>query len=106
MFYLNALIWLAFGVTSLIRMSNGDQNQIFTQAVVAVLIFGNAAAMLVSGLGLGTQRKIFFYLALGVLAANILLTFTDQFGIFDLLTLLIDLAIVGTLIADRQRYAR
>lgn len=105
LFYLNALIWLVFGAISLVRMANGDTNQTITLMIVAVLMFANAAAMMGSGLGLGTRRRIFYYLALGVLAANILLTFTDQFGTFDLLTLLIDLAIVAMLTADRQRYS-
>lgn len=106
LFYLNGLIWLAFGVTSLLRVANGAQTQTIILVIVAVLTFGNAAAMLVCGLALGARRGIFFYLALGVLAVNILLTFTDQFGLFDLVTLLIDLALLGILVADRRRYIR
>jgi uncharacterized membrane protein YhaH (DUF805 family) len=50
---------------------------------------------------LGTGRRPFYYLALAVMAINIILTFTDQFGLLDFLTLVIDLAIVAILIAGR-----
>jgi len=43
-----------------------------------------------------------FYVALAVLLVNIVLTFTDQFGLFDLLTLLLDLIILALLLAGRQ----
>jgi hypothetical protein len=56
--------------------------------VVGILMFGNAGAMLLAGIGIGKPRRLFYLFAMAVLAVNIILTFTDQFGIFDLLTLL------------------
>ncbi|MBE2223209.1 MAG: hypothetical protein IAF02_16825, partial [Anaerolineae bacterium] len=43
-----------------------------------------------------------FWLATAVLLINIILTFTDQVGIFDLLTLLLDVVILSLLIANRD----
>jgi hypothetical protein len=38
-----------------------------------------------------------------VLAVNILLTFTDQFGLFDFLTLLLDLVLLALVLLLHQR---
>lgn len=92
LFLLNALIWTALGITSVLRAA-GSQGQALTPWVVALLMFPNAIAMLVCGLGIGTRRSLFYILALAVLAVNILLTLTDQFGLLDLITLVIDLVI-------------
>jgi hypothetical protein len=99
LFLLNAAIWLLFGVISLWRLGNNPTNQEFTLWVVALLMFANVAAMLITGVGLGTRyRRLFVFFGLLVLLGNIILTFTDQFGLFDLLTLLLDLVMLGLLL--------
>ena len=105
LFFLNAVIWLVLGVVSLVRMTNGNPDHTITAWIVAILMFGNAGAMLWSGVGIGKQQKRFYYLAVAVLIVNIILTVTDQFGILDLITLVIDLALFGLLIATRKRYS-
>jgi hypothetical protein len=102
-FYLNAAIWLSFGVWSLIRIMNQNPEQGTTTWIVALLMFGNVGAMLICGAGIGTGRVVFYYLAIFVLVVNIILTLTDQFGIFDLITLLIDLILLGILITSGIR---
>jgi hypothetical protein len=102
LFFANALIWLILGIASLVRLASG---QGLTPVIIAVLMFGNAGAMLVSGLGIGTRQRRYFYLALAVLAVNILLTFTDQFGLLDFVTLVIDLALLALLVTSRAHYA-
>ena len=102
-FYLNAAIWLVFGILGIIRLSKND-NPSITLTVVAILLFGNVGAMLVSGLGLAKRNKRFYLFALAVLIVNILLTFTDQFGFFDFLTLLLDLGLLWLLIPTRKLY--
>lgn len=72
--------------------------------MVGILVFGNAAAMLLAGIVIGWPRRLFYLFALAVLGVNIVLTFTDQVGIWDVLTLLVDLALVGLLIAGRNWY--
>jgi hypothetical protein len=66
---------------------------------------GNAAAMLGSGFRLGKQQKRFYYFALAALVVNTILTLTDEYGIFDFITLIIDAGLWGLLIADRKRYS-
>ena len=94
LFYINALIWTVFGVYTLIRMSGSAVPMI----VIGILMFGNAFALFLSGLLLGNPRKIFIFFGTAVLAVNILLTFTDQFGLIDMLTLIFDLIIFGFLV--------
>jgi hypothetical protein len=41
-----------------------------------------------------------------VLIVNLVLTLTDQVGLLDWITLLIDLVLVGLLLANRKSYLR
>jgi hypothetical protein len=100
LFVVNAAIWIALGISTLVRM----EGQGMAAWVLAGLMFGNAGAMLLSGWGLGKEKRGFFYLAVAVLAANIVLSVTDEFGLFDLMVLLIDLGLLALLIASRTRY--
>ena len=97
-------IWILFGVASLISLVNSSTNPTVTLWVVAILMFGNAGALLVIGWGIGKQKRLFFSLGIIVLAANIFLTVTDEFGIFDLITLIIDLVLLILLFVTRSRY--
>lgn len=104
LFFLMGVIWIAFGIAALIRLVSSSTNPMITLWVVALLMFGNAGAFLFLGWGIGRQSKLFFYLGILVLAANIFLTFTDEFGLYDLLTLIIDLVLLVLLIVTRSRY--
>ena len=72
--------------------------------MIGILMFGNAAAMLLAGLGLATRRRLAFYFAIFILLVNIILTLTDQFGALDLATLVIDAILLGILFASRSIY--
>jgi hypothetical protein len=104
LFFVLAAIWLLFGILSLIRMANGVTDQTITMWVVAVLVVANAGAMLVAGLGLRSGHRLSYYFALVLLVANLVLTVTDQFGVFDLITLLIDAALLVLLLVTRKGY--
>ncbi|MBN2393944.1 MAG: hypothetical protein JXR84_24640 [Anaerolineae bacterium] len=103
LFFLNTAIWVALGITSLFRVARGPTSMM-TAIVIGILMFGNASAMAVSGFGLGTKRRGFYYLALAVLLVNIVLTFTDQVGLLDILTFALDLVLLVLLIVTRKRY--
>ena len=104
LFFIMSAIWIAFGSAMLIRIFNSSTNPTITLWVVALLMFGNAGAFLLLGWGIGRSNRLFFYLGILVLAANIFLTFTDEFGLYDLLTLIIDLVLLVLLIVTRSRY--
>ena len=103
LFSLNAAIWLVFGIVSVVRLA-GTAGQGVAAVVVAILMFGNAGAMALSGALLGRRRLLFYLFALAVLAMNIVLTFTDQVGALDWITFALDLVLVGILIVSRKEF--
>ncbi len=98
---LNGVIWFLFGVTSLLELTRRYPEQKLIYTLVGILMFANVAALLLSAWLVGKPWKWGYYLALAVLLANVLLTFTDQVGFFDWVTLLLDLAILGLLVVHR-----
>jgi len=72
--------------------------------IIAALMFVNAAVLILIGWGLQEGKKWLFYSAILVLMSNIFLTFTDEFGVFDLITLIINIAIFMFLLATRKTY--
>jgi uncharacterized membrane protein len=104
LFFLNTLIWLVIGVISLVRVTDGYPDQAIMATVIAAMMFGNALLMLVSGLWIGKLKRTSLFFAFAVLAINIILTFTDQFGWTDFGTLLIDLTILGMLLVARRYF--
>ena len=104
LFILMGLIWIIFGVATLVRMGSSGMNPTITLWIIAILMFGNAGVLLFLGWGIGRQNKMFFYLGILVLTINIFLTVTDEFGMFDLITLIIDLVLLILLIVNRSRY--
>jgi hypothetical protein len=106
LFFLNAAIWVLFGLISLARLAQGNSpNQMMImKGIIAGLMFGNAAAMLICGLLLAKRQKRGYCLAVLVLTINIILSVTDQFGWMDLITMLFDLALLGLLIANRKNF--
>ena len=104
LFFANAVIWLLLGITSLGRLAGSSTSQTTAMLIVALLMFGNAGAMLVAGVGIGKQHRLFYFFGLAVLVINIILTVTDQFGVLDFITLVIDVVLLGLLIVTRARY--
>jgi hypothetical protein len=104
LFFLNSAIWLVIGVVSLVRLATGATGRTVTMLVVAILMFGNVGAWLIAGVGIGIERwrKLFYFFGMVVLVVNIVLTVTDQFGLLDFVTLVIDLALFGLMIAARR----
>ena len=68
------------------------------------MMFVNGAVLIWIGRGLREARRFYFYLALLVLVGNILLTITDDFGIFDLVTLIIAISLLILLLVTRSKY--
>lgn len=100
--FLNGFIWLAFGIYSLVSLSDKYPEQSIIYWIIPLLMFGNSGAMLLSAFLLGRQQRVFYYFTGAVVLINIILTVTDQFGLFDLITLLIDLLLIGILILKRK----
>jgi hypothetical protein len=105
LFLLIAVIWVLFGVLNLSKMIRGITVPTFTAWVVMLLMFVNGGVMLWIRWGLGRGKRGLFTIAIVFLATNIILTVTDEFGVYDLVTLLIDAVILVLLIATRSRYS-
>jgi hypothetical protein len=103
---LYALIWLSLAISNLLRLAGSSEQPPFVFVLVGVFMFGNAALLLISGWLLGKRHTAAYLLALAVLLVNIVLTFSDQFGTLDLLTLLFDLLILALLLWKRTWFFR
>jgi len=105
MFVLLGVIWLLFGVWSITRISAGGGNLSSTMlAVITLLMFFNAAVLIWIGWGIGKGYRLYYYFGLLVLAGNIFLTLTDEFGVFDLITLILAVGLLILLILTRSKY--
>ncbi|MCB8976571.1 MAG: hypothetical protein H6657_04015 [Ardenticatenaceae bacterium] len=106
LFWLNAAVWLAFGIGSMVRIGAGAPGGTAVLGLIAILMLMNVAAFLWCSWTVQKQASWYRFTIMAVLAVNILLTFTDQFGLLDFLTLLLDLillALVLLLHAKRSR---
>jgi hypothetical protein len=100
---LNGLLWLGLGVYSLFRFPFGDVHQIMAWVVVG-LMFGNALILLLVAWGLGRGIRFLYWLGLVQVAVNLLLSVTDQIGLWDLLVLLLNAITLALLFAQRRRF--
>jgi hypothetical protein len=104
LFILNGVIWILFGLFGLYQFAASGEAQGTSTAIIALIMFANASLMIGLGFAIGKGKKRLYYLAIAVLLINIILTVTDEFGIFDFATLLIDVVLLALLIATRSRY--
>jgi hypothetical protein len=105
LFFLIGGIWIVFGVAALLGTVGGALGPSIVAWIVAGLMFANAGALIWIGWRLEEGDRRTYILGIAVLAVNILLTVTDEFGFFDLITLLIDLTLLTLLIANRSKFA-
>ena len=103
-FVILGVIWLVFGVYSLFKITGGSTSQSNFAWIITGLMFINGAVLIWIGWGFREARRNYFFLALLVLGGNILLTITDEFGIFDLVTLLIAISLFMLLLLTRSKY--
>jgi hypothetical protein len=104
-FFLNAIVWTILGVYTLWRTS-GKPDSSMMMLVIAIMMFGNVGAFIFCGLTISRKSRIIYMIAILVLAINIVLSITDEFGLLDLAIMLIDLLILGFLIAGKKQITR
>lgn len=103
LFFITAIVLLVFGAGSFMRM-NGNPDMKIIYGIYAVLMFGDAIAMLICGLYINRQMKAIFGFAVMVLSLNIVLTIFDQFGLIDLLFLLLNVITLVALLVFRKEF--
>ncbi len=102
LFLLNAVIWLAFGIASLVLAASGADGSIW-RWVYGVLMLINAGVMLWFGSRIVTAGKRIFFFAILYVALNVVLSITDQFGAVDAAILALNLTLLGLLFITRTR---
>lgn len=103
LFFLNTLIWLGLAAYVLYDMAVINDNRL-PAVLVGIFMLGNAAMMLVSGILLGRRQTWAYYFAVFVLVVNVIWAFTDRFGFWDLLALIVDLILLVMLLSIRKPY--
>jgi hypothetical protein len=104
LFFLNAGIWTGFALFTVTGMASRYPDQTATLWILGILMVGNALFMVLAGIGVGKRGRLAYYFSLALLVVNIVLTFTDQFGAFDLVTLLLDVGLLALLVVTRAHY--
>lgn len=97
------LILALFAVGSLLRINENPESR-FLYAFYSLAMIGDALAALFCIWMLNKRMKFAFEASVFVLALNILLTVFDQFGVVDLLFVLLNLAALVTLIKARKEF--
>ncbi|MGA9398378.1 MAG: hypothetical protein WBV22_08990 [Anaerolineaceae bacterium] len=103
---LNAFIWLVFAVLVGIGVLPFNMGPAALRVVLAVLALIAGATLLVLYYFLGKHNRPAYYLTLIMLIGIIILTFTDEFGLADLIYLVIALVPFVLLLASRRWYFR
>jgi hypothetical protein len=103
LFFFTALVLTAFGVNSMFRVSpNPDLKMIYM--MYAILILGDALAMLFCGLLIKGRIKAVFWFAATILSLDIVLTIFDQFGLIDFLFSLLNIITLTLLLVLRKEF--
>jgi len=101
---LNVLVWLAFSiiVATGVHPSIPEGNQI--KWVMIILAFLTAGVLSILWFFLKRHSKVAYYLTLALLLVLSLLTVADDFGLSDLIYLIIAIVPLALLIKDRAWY--
>jgi hypothetical protein len=103
LFFFTAIVLMALGVGSIFRAGPSPDMKLICM-VYAILMFGDALAMLACGLLIRARRTFIFWSAVTLLSLNIILSIFDQFGLVDLLFVLLNAFILGLLIIIRREF--
>lgn len=103
LFLLTVAILVVFGIGSLLRMGD-NPDRIVLYVFYAFAMFGDAAAMAFCAWQLPKRTKLVFFLSVSVLALNIFPTIFDQFGLVDLLFLLLNLVTLAFLLIAHKEF--
>jgi uncharacterized protein YacL len=101
LFFITAIALVILSVGSLMR-DNPNPDMKIMYNMYAVLMLGDALAMLICGLYINRQIKAVFWFAVIVLSLNIVLTIFDQFGLIDFLFVLLNIITLALLFILRK----
>jgi hypothetical protein len=103
LFFFTAIILVIFGAETFARAAD-NQNMKMVYMAYPILMLGDALAMLVCGSMLNRKASAVFWFAVTVLCLNIFPAIFDQFGLVDLLFVLLNAITLGLLIFYRREF--
>jgi len=103
---LNALVWLVFGIIVAAGLHPSMPESDVFRWTMAVLALLTTSVLLGLWVFLRRRSGIAYYLTIGLLVVLSILTVTDEFGLPDLMVLIIIAAPLVLLIKDRAWYLR
>jgi hypothetical protein len=95
LFFIDAVVWVAFGIAILTRLPMWSETQSVVMVVVAGLMLGNAAALFLAGLMVGARPPRYVRLTALLAALNAVTSVMDQIGLLDLLSLAYSLILLA-----------
>jgi len=101
---LNALIWLAFAIITAFGLHPAIPEGDLVRWVMSILALLTCLFLIGIYILLRKYGGITYYLMLGILALICILTVTDEFGVADMVVLIINAASFLLLIKDRVYY--
>jgi lysylphosphatidylglycerol synthetase-like protein (DUF2156 family) len=101
---LNALVWLAFAILIVSNAHPALPVQPVVKGSMAFLSFAAAAILVGLFIFLAKRSRIAYFLALSLFAVTSLLTIFDDFGLADLVVVVINIFPLVLLIKDRAWY--
>jgi hypothetical protein len=101
---LNAFIWLAFAIIVAAGLHPAIPDVRLVKWGMAILSLLTSGTLIGLSVFLRGRRRLAYYLALGLLVTISLLTLTDDFGLPDLIVLILTVAPLVLLIKDRTWY--
>ena len=96
-FILHAVFWLSLGFIFIFQQAN---------LFLAILIFINSLVLFWIGWNIKKQKRFIYIISLCYILLNLILTITDDFGILDLLALIINIITLILLIANRRYWLK
>lgn len=103
LFLFTTVVLVLFGVGSLLR-TNLTPGRAGLYTFYAFAMFGDAAVMAFCARYLHKRTKSIFYFSVAVLVLNMMLTIFDQFGLADLLFVLLNLTTLILLLLARKEF--
>ena len=104
LFYLNGGIWLTLAGLTYAQRSGGSNEREVGTLIAAILMVGNAMAMIVAGWGVGRYLRPVWLFGVMILLVNIVLTFTDQVGWADWATFAVDAILLAVMAAVGRQF--
>lgn len=99
---LNMVVWVALGGLTLHKQAAAAADAASFRQTIGLMMIGNA--LIFGALAFSYRKPHFRNITVVWLMVNIVLTFPDQFGLYDVLTLMLDVLIVVLILVQKKRY--